>query len=108
MARSGGSGGGTGPYIHAPKTGDRPDLGDYKKNYLRDQVMELYNYSRNEHEQRYCTDWFYYYKRYKNYIDRRISPDDYRSNIGVNLGFPIIEMRGDEEQVFSFGVSIGF
>jgi len=74
-----------------PVVGNQPDLG-YEDNYVRDQVMELYQWSANEHEQRYCGDWYYYYRLYMNYIDRRILPDDYKSNIGVGLAFPIIEL----------------
>lgn len=67
------------------------DLG-YADNYVRDQVMELYTWSRNEHEQRYCHDWYFYYRLFMNYVDRRVSTDDYRSNFGLGLAFPIIEL----------------
>jgi hypothetical protein len=71
--------------------GKQSDLG-HEDNFIRDQVMELYRWSKLEHEQRYCTDWFFYYRHYMNYVDRRVSSDDYKSNIGVGLAFPIIEL----------------
>lgn len=64
----------------------------YQMNWIRDQVMEMYLWAENEHTQRYCEDWLYYYKHYKNYVDQRINPDDYHSHLGVGLAYPIIEI----------------
>ncbi len=64
----------------------------YATNYVRDQVMELYDWSRSEHEQRFCENALWYYRHYKNYVDQRIDRESYRSNIGIGLSFPIIEL----------------
>jgi hypothetical protein len=69
-----------------------PDQGSYELNWVYNEVMELFRWSNTEHDQRYNRDWFFYYKHYKNHVDRRVSPDDYKSNIGVGIAFPIIEI----------------
>lgn len=68
-----------------------PDQGK-DKNYIRDGLMEVYRYSRESHERNWCSDHFVYYKHFKNYVDSMIDPDDYHSNIGVGLAFPIVKI----------------
>ena len=75
-----------------PQSGVPADQGDYRLNWIRDAVMELYLTSQAEHHQRYCEDWLYYYKHWKNWVDPRVSPDDYKSNIGVGIAYPIVEI----------------
>lgn len=65
---------------------------DYAEQYLLDQLKELYDDARLDHESRYVTDWFLFYRHYKNYVDRSIEEDDYHSNIGVGLAFPLVEI----------------
>ncbi len=74
-----------------PQRSPPPDLG-FELNWIRDQVMELYRWSRTDHEERFCADWLYYYKHYKNWVDKRVNPDDYKSNIGVGIAYPIVEI----------------
>lgn len=72
-------------------TGQPQEL-PYALQRLFEHVSELMEYSRGEWEQRYGDDYLWYWKLYRNYVDRRVDPDDYRSNIGVAVAFPIIEI----------------
>lgn len=64
----------------------------YEEGWIRDHVLELYNWSKAEHEARFCNSALFWYRYYKNYVDKRVDPEDFRSNVGVGLGFPIIEI----------------
>ena len=64
----------------------------YQNRYIRDQVLELYRWSRQEHWQRFCESALIWYKHYRNIVDPRIDEDDYHSNMGIGLAFPIIEI----------------
>lgn len=79
-------------FMQSTEQQEAPDLGNYRLNYLRDQVMELYRWSMEEHERRLCDDWYHYYRHFKNYVDKRLDKDSYKSNIGVGLAFPIVEI----------------
>lgn len=74
------------------KVGESLGLNEFGINYLRDQVLEVFRWSREEHEARNCPDWFTFYRHFKNYVDRGFKVDDNHSNMGVGLAHPTIEI----------------
>jgi hypothetical protein len=67
-------------------------MAEYKKQYVLDQIKELYRYALEDHEARYSNNWFAFYRHWKNYVERYVDAEDYHSNIGVGLAFPLIEI----------------
>lgn len=61
-------------------------------NWVKEWALELIRWSRDKHEKEWCADNYIYYRHYKNYVNQRIDPDDYRSNIGVGLAYPIVKI----------------
>lgn len=63
-----------------------------RDSYVKDQILELYRWSKEEHERRFCAPAFVWYRHYKNYVDLRLSPDDYKANFGVGIAYPTVEL----------------
>jgi hypothetical protein len=68
-----------------------PNLGNFRDNWVRDQLREIYDWSRESHEQNFCRDNFWMYKLYRGWTEPRLA-GDYHSNICVNLAFPMVEL----------------
>lgn len=59
--------------------------------YILDWAMERYRESRDEHVRSRCEDWLAFHELMRNWVDPRPDPDDYHSNIGGGLVFPIVK-----------------
>ncbi len=74
---------------------DRNDVaptGDKDSDHILRWALEAYSSTRDEHEQDWCQDHYIYYKYIKNYMETRVDPDDYHSNVGVGLAWPIMKV----------------